>query len=128
MVQWFLLYRVDTEPARAPIACQNDLILKPTSQETQTTLALAKPAGARAHVALDAPVVNNVPVLRGNCGAFPRHLPALADGPNPGARYAVCRAIEPLLAFSGLTGDELSDGPRAAAWACQPDELTIGRQ
>src|SRR2546427_3624148 len=68
MIQRLFLYRVDAEPARPAVACQNDLIASPRPNETQALLSLVQLARARTDVTLDAPVGQRVPVARRHDG------------------------------------------------------------
>ena len=57
MIEWFLLDRIDAEPARASIRKEFDLAAFDTAYEAQTTLAFVHLASTRAHVALHAAIV-----------------------------------------------------------------------
>ena len=65
MVERLLLDRVDAEAGRAAVGGQHDLVVLAGAHEAQTALALVQLALARAQVALDAPVLEPVPVAAG---------------------------------------------------------------
>ncbi len=65
MVQRLLFDRVDAETAGAAVGRQHDRVVVPHAHEAQAALPFAQPAGARADVALHAPVVQATPVPRG---------------------------------------------------------------
>src|SRR5438034_10541719 len=85
MVQWLLLDRIDAESARAAVGCEDDLVAFACADEAQAALALAELAGAGADVALDAPVVEAVPVLRAD-GRGRRGRPARSGRVGAGGR------------------------------------------
>jgi hypothetical protein len=62
MVERLLLDRVDTEPAGATVGRGHHLIALPGAHEAQAPLALLEMAVARAQIALNAPVIPQVPI------------------------------------------------------------------
>ena len=66
VVQWLLLDRIDTEPRGAAVGGEHDPVVLPAAHEAQATLAFVELAVARADIALDAPVVEPVPVAARN--------------------------------------------------------------
>jgi AmmeMemoRadiSam system protein B len=62
MVERLLLDRVDTEAGRAAVGRQDDLVVLTATHEAQTALPLVQLAIAGAQVALNAPVIETVPV------------------------------------------------------------------
>ena len=66
VVQRLLLDRVDAEPTRPPVRREHDLVVLAGSNEAHPALALVELAGPGAHIALDATVVERMPVLGGN--------------------------------------------------------------
>src|SRR5205823_6249992 len=75
VVQRLLLDRVDAEAARAPVRGEHDLAAVAHPDEAEAALPLAKLARARADVALDAAVLEAVPVRRRDRGL---HLASVA--------------------------------------------------
>src|SRR5688572_12021458 len=73
VVEGLLLDRVDAVAARAAVGRQDDLIVLAHADEAHAALPLVKLAEARAHVALDAAVLDDVPVLGRNDGLFGTH-------------------------------------------------------
>ena len=66
VVQWLLLYWIDTEPRGAAVGREHDPVVLPATHEAQAALAFVEPAIARADIALDAPVFEPVPVAARN--------------------------------------------------------------
>src|SRR5436190_13971948 len=66
VVQWLLLYWIDTEPRGAAVRREHDPVVLPATHEAQAALAFVKPAIARADIALDAPVFEPVPIAARN--------------------------------------------------------------
>jgi hypothetical protein len=64
MIERLLLYRIDTETARAAIGEQFDLSAFGPANEAQSTLAFAQLARSWADIALHPAIVQGVPVLR----------------------------------------------------------------
>lgn len=64
MIQRLLFDRIDAKPARSSIGRQNDLILLPRPDKAEPLLAFLKGAVARTEIALDAPVLELVPIFR----------------------------------------------------------------
>ena len=64
VVERLLLDRVDAVATRAAVCRQHHLIAGPASHETHPALTVPQLARSRAHVALDAAVVELVPILR----------------------------------------------------------------
>jgi hypothetical protein len=62
MVERLFLDRVDTEPGRAAVCRQDNLVIPAAAHEAQSALALVQPAIAGAQVALDAPIIKPVPI------------------------------------------------------------------
>src|SRR6266436_1915181 len=62
VVQWLLLYWIDTESRGAAVGRKHDPVILPATHKAQAALAFAKPAIARADIALDTPVFEPVPV------------------------------------------------------------------
>ena len=62
MIERLLLDRVDAEARRAAVGGEHDLVGGASAHEAQAALAVVELAIARADVALDAPVVEAVPV------------------------------------------------------------------
>ena len=71
VVQWLLLYWIDTESRGAAVGRKHDPVILPATHEAQAALAFVKPAIARADIALDTPVFEPVPVAARN--AFQTH-------------------------------------------------------
>lgn len=67
MVQGLFLNRVDAEPGRAPVGGQNDLVILSGTHKTKSSLAVVELAVAWTEVALDATVLETVPIT-GRCG------------------------------------------------------------
>ncbi len=67
LVQRLLLDRIDAEPGRPPVGRQHHAVVDPLAHEAGAALALVQPAIARAQVALDAAVLERVPVARRVC-------------------------------------------------------------
>src|SRR5207302_7365645 len=65
VIERLLLDRIDAEPARPSVSRQDDLVLLPRPDETEAALPFVQRAVARADVALDASVVERVPVASG---------------------------------------------------------------
>lgn len=65
MIQWFFLNRIDTEAAGAPVGGQHHGIVQTPTHEAQTALSLAQFAKPRAQIALNAFVIQPMPVLDG---------------------------------------------------------------
>jgi len=66
VVQWLLLYWIDTEPRGAAVGREHDPVILPATHEAQAALAFIEPAIARADIALDTPVFEPVPVAARN--------------------------------------------------------------
>ena len=66
MVKWFLFDRVNAKSAGSSISRENDLVSLPSPHKAKTSLPLSQLASSRAEVALDPPVVEDVPVIGGN--------------------------------------------------------------
>jgi hypothetical protein len=62
MIQWFFLDGVDAKAAGAPIGDQLDLVVEPLTHVAKPALTLAQVTVPRAQVALQAAVVEAVPV------------------------------------------------------------------
>src|SRR5207237_5075607 len=60
VVQWLLLYWIDTEPRGTAVGREHDPVVLPATHEAQAALAFVKPAIARADIALDTPVFEPV--------------------------------------------------------------------
>src|SRR5580765_1208349 len=77
MRERFLLDRIDAEARRAAVRRQHHRVTLALAHEAQTALTFRERAVARTDVALDAPAVRRVPVLR---GVIHRSGFALRDG------------------------------------------------
>ena len=66
MVQGFLFDGIYTETTGTSIRSENDLIFMTRADETETPLALLQTAESWTNVALDAAIINDMPVLGGN--------------------------------------------------------------
>src|SRR5215470_6908036 len=64
MIERLLLYRIDTEAARAAIGEQFDLSAVGPANEAQSTLAITQLARSRADIALHPAIIQRVPVFR----------------------------------------------------------------
>lgn len=64
MMQRLFFDRVDAEPARPSIRRQDHLILLPGTNKTEPLLSLLQFAIARTEVALDAPIIERMPIFR----------------------------------------------------------------
>ena len=73
MIERFLLDRIDAESARTPIGEQLDRAVFDAAHKTQTALSLVHLAMTRADIALNAPVLDCVPV-----GSWMTHRSELA--------------------------------------------------
>src|SRR6266571_6990082 len=62
VVKWLLLYRIDAKPAGTSIRRQHDPIGGTATHEAQPALPLMQPARPRADVALNAAVVESMPI------------------------------------------------------------------
>src|SRR6202043_1923610 len=65
MVQRLLLDWIDAVAARPAVGLEHDLAALAGAHETEAALPLEQLAGPRAEIALDAPILEAVPVLRG---------------------------------------------------------------
>ena len=63
MVQRFLFNRIDAKPGSA-IRSQYDLIIDPPANKTQATLPFMQFAGAWTNIALNTPIVAEMPITR----------------------------------------------------------------
>ena len=79
MIERLLFDGVDAEPAGAPVGGENNLVPFACPYEAHSPLSLPELAIARAHVALDATIVQKVPIL-GRDGVIHRRFPGLIDG------------------------------------------------
>src|SRR5207248_727519 len=95
VVERLLLDRVDAEPARAAVCRQDDRVAFARADEAEPMLPFAELAGARAHVTLDPPVVEPMPVprrnrrlghLRGLCPRWRRRSRRFATGSSATSR------------------------------------------
>jgi hypothetical protein len=57
MVQWFLLDRVDTEPTRTSVGCQDDLVFGPGTNEAEASLVFMEATVTRTQVTLNPSIV-----------------------------------------------------------------------
>src|SRR5690606_37934505 len=64
MVKRFLLDRIDAEAARTAIGGEHDLAALRGADEAQAALPVMQPAGARADIALNPPVIEPGPMPR----------------------------------------------------------------
>jgi len=62
MIERLLFNWIDAEPRGASISCKHDLAALPRPHKAQTPLAFMQLAVSRANVALDAAVVQKVPI------------------------------------------------------------------
>src|SRR5262249_49514291 len=62
MIEGVLLDRIDAESGRAAVGGEHHPVALTRAHETQTALAFVQPAIARAQVALDAPILEPVPI------------------------------------------------------------------
>ena len=67
MIERLLLDRIDAETAGSSVSSQYDFIVTACAYETEPALAIAQPAEARANVALQATVVERMPVSPRYC-------------------------------------------------------------
>ena len=67
MIERLLLDWINAEAARAAVRRQHDRVVLSPADEAQSALSFMQPAVARAHVALHAAVIQDVPVLRRHC-------------------------------------------------------------
>ena len=109
MMQRFLLDRIDAESTRSPIGRQHDLVLLPGPDKTQSLLPFLECAVAWAEVALDAAVLEAMPVFRRRTGLhggiiIPRH-PADGGRPIPGVASSAYNR-EPTMAAEPYLDDE----------------------
>jgi hypothetical protein len=74
MIERLLLDGIDAIPARPAIGGQNDPVVGARPHKAQPPLALIKLAKARTQIALDAPVLQRVPVTAGHAGKFFKHF------------------------------------------------------
>jgi hypothetical protein len=63
MVQRFLFYRIDTEPAAPAISCEQHSVTNSLPNETESALAFIEFAEPRTQTALDAPIRQHHPPL-----------------------------------------------------------------
>ena len=68
MVEWLLFDRVDAKAGRPAVGSEHDRVVLPRAHEAETALAFMQLAEARAEIALDAAVVQRVPVAAGKVG------------------------------------------------------------
>jgi hypothetical protein len=64
MIERLLLHRIDTEARGASIRREHQPIVHPLAYEARAALTLVQPAIARAQIALNAAVIDNVPIAR----------------------------------------------------------------
>ena len=62
MVEWLLLDRVHAESTRAPVSCENNRVIEPAPDKTESTLAFSKTTKPGTEVALNSAIVQTVPV------------------------------------------------------------------
>jgi hypothetical protein len=62
MIERLLFDRVDAKARRAPIGSEHHLIALPRAHEAQASLTFVQPATARTDVALDAAILQDVPI------------------------------------------------------------------
>src|SRR4029077_2235043 len=93
VVQRLLLDRIDTEPARPPPGGEHDPVVLASPHEAEPPLPFEQLAEPRAEVALDPPVVERVPVLRGNRAGGDGCV--LHDGENKGKEGGIPRGSLP---------------------------------
>src|SRR6202040_3637555 len=70
MIERFLLDRIDAEARRTAVGGQHHRVALARTHEAQAALALVQLAIARAEVALDAAVVQAVPIAAGRAAAY----------------------------------------------------------
>src|SRR5215470_5709811 len=78
MIERLLLDRVNAVAAGAPVGRQDDGVTLAHAHEAEPALPLVQAAGPRAHIALDPPVLGEVPVPRrhrGTAHRSPSNLP-----------------------------------------------------
>ena len=68
VVERLLLDRVDAEARRAAVGGEHDLVVVPGAHEAEAPLTFVQLAEARADVALDAPVLERMPVAARHAG------------------------------------------------------------
>src|SRR5207245_11780839 len=66
MVERLLLDRIDAKAGGAPVGRKQDLIVLPRAHEAQAALPLMQLAIARTYVALDAAILQPVPIAAGH--------------------------------------------------------------
>ena len=69
MVEWLFLYGINTKSAGAPPGGQDNLIILTRPDEAKPSLPFTQLAQPRTDIALDAPIVQFVPILSFNSAA-----------------------------------------------------------
>ena len=125
MIQRFLLDRIDAEAAGAAVGVELDLAAFDAAHEAQAALTFVHLAGARTDVALDATVVERVPVRVGCVAAMSLSSIALARLYSPSARqynapHAIVSAAKHKLDPPAVAGLFYPDEPSTScAMSCR---------